>query len=286
MRRSTMPCLIPGKDTSYVHADWQFVFHTMFTAIKHRVHVTVVSFISTLLLTACSSPQVEPLMPTPALFTEMNVGPLDHIPESRRWKPRRVYYATTRQREPDLQRINYNNRESEQVAVGMTLIGFGGPHISWSDLNAYSQSRERPETIDLSIAGIAEAGHFSVASDGSTRDATGAAAWLLADLNASIKAARIPDLLIYVHGAKVNFYNANAFAAQLDHFMGRDMTSLAFSWPSRQNILAYGTGSDVDRAYRSAPALTALLDTLARNSAARRIHIVCWSAGGRVVNEA
>jgi esterase/lipase superfamily enzyme len=108
----------------------------------------------------------------------------------------------------------------------------------------------------------------------------------MADLNGSIESARDRDLLIYVHGAKVNFYNANAFAAQLDHFMGRDMTSMAFSWPTRQNIFAYGTGSDVRRAYTAAPALTALLEILAHESVARRIHIICWSAGGRVVNSA
>lgn len=225
-------------------------------------------------------------MPTPELFTAMEFGPLDHIPEDQRWKPRRVYFATTRERVPDLQRIDYGNLESGQVSVGLSLIGFGGPDISWSDLNEYSRNRDRPETVDLSIAGIVEAGHFSVSEEGRARDANGAAAWLLADLHASIRAARDKDLLVYVHGAKVNFYNANAFAAQLDHFMGRDMTSLAFSWPTRQNIIAYGAGGDVRRAYRTAPALSALLEALARGSGARRIHIVCWSAGGRVVTAA
>lgn len=225
-------------------------------------------------------------MPTPVLFTELGVGPLDHIPENKRWKPRRVYYATTRQRDDNFQRIDYGNSESDLVSVGMSLIGFGGAHISWSDLNDYSRRAERPEIVDLSIAGLAEAGQFRVLDDGDVEDVGGAASWLLADLNASIEAARDRDLLIYVHGAKVNFYNANAFAAQLDHFMGRDMTSLAFSWPTRQNIMAYGTGGDVRRAYRAAPALASLLGILARESVARRVHIICWSAGGRVVNEA
>ena len=238
------------------------------------------------LLTGCATPRVEPLMPTPVLFSELDVGPLDHIPEERRWKPRRVYYATTREREDDLQRIDYSNRETDAVSVGMSLIGFGGSHISWSDLNEYSRRAERPETVDLSIAGLVEAGRFEILEDGGIEDVSGAASWLMADLNASIESARDRDLLIYVHGAKVNFYNASAFAAQLDHFMGRDMTSLAFSWPTRQNIVAYGTGADVQRAYRAAPKLAALLEVLARDSVARRIHIVCWSAGGRVVNEA
>jgi esterase/lipase superfamily enzyme len=239
-----------------------------------------------LLLVGCAAPRVEPLMPTPVLFTELGLGPLDHVPETQRWKPRRVYYATTREREADLQRIDYNNNEAESMSVGMALIGFGGPHITWSDLNEYSRRAERPETVDLSIAGLVEAGQIRVEDGGGIADVGGAASWLMADLNASIESARDRDLLVYVHGAKVNFYNANAFAAQLDHFMGRDMTSLAFSWPTRQNIIAYGTGGDLKRAYRAAPALAALLEALARNSVARRIHIVCWSAGGRVVNDA
>jgi esterase/lipase superfamily enzyme len=64
------------------------------------------------------------------------------------------------------------------------------------------------------------------------------------------------------------------------------MTSLAFSWPTRQNIVAYGSGGDVRRAYQTAPALASLLELLARDSVARRIHILCWSAGGRVVTSA
>ncbi|WP_203594773.1 alpha/beta hydrolase [Wenzhouxiangella limi] len=239
-----------------------------------------------LLLSACAGSRVEPLMPTPVIFSELDVGPLDHIPEGRRWKPRRVYYATTRARERDLQRIDYGNTESDRVSVGMALIGFGGPEISWTDLNDYSRRDKRPESIDLSIAGLVEAGHFEHDENGEVVDISGAAAWLMDDLNASIESARDRDLMIYVHGARVNFYNANAFAAQLDHFMGRDMTSMAFSWPTHQNILAYGSGTDVRRAYRAAPALASMLELLARDSTARRIHIVCWSAGGRVVTEA
>jgi esterase/lipase superfamily enzyme len=78
----------------------------------------------------------------------------------------------------------------------------------------------------------------------------------LSDLNYAINSARNKDLIVYVHGAKVNFYNACAFTAQLDHFMGRDMTSLAFAWPTHQNIFSYGVGTDLKRAYRAAEALT------------------------------
>lgn len=221
------------------------------------------------------------------MYSELGLSPLDNIPNNQRWKPRRVYYATTREREPTPQRIDYSNKESDLVSAGLSLIGFGGPQLSWSDLKEYSRKSERPDTIDLSIAGLVEAGSFKPSLEGpvSEDDAEGLS-WLLADMKQSITSARDKDLLVYVHGAKVNFYNANVFAAMLDHFMGRDMTSIAFSWPTRQNILAYGAGDDLERAYRSAPALASTIEVLARATNARRIHIVCWSAGGRVTTAA
>ncbi len=252
-----------------------------------RKYTLIVMAISASLLAACSGPRVQPLMPTPVVFSELGFSPLEHIPEDERWTPRRVYYATTRQRDNNLQRIDYGNAESDEITLGMTLVGFGGSDLSWSDLSDYSRQPDRADIVDLSIAGLLEIGPFTPADDGGTpTDGSGALAWFTSDLNASIESARDRDLLIYVHGAKVNFYNASAFAAQLDHFMGRDMTSIAFSWPTRQNIVAYASGADVQRAYRTAPALASLLDELARRSIARRIHIICWSAGGRVVTAA
>lgn len=42
-------------------------------------------------VTGCGGPSIQPLMPTPALYTEPGVSPLAHVPEDQRWKPRRVY---------------------------------------------------------------------------------------------------------------------------------------------------------------------------------------------------
>ena len=247
--------------------------------------VIPVALLTVLVLSGCGV-GVEPLMPTPILYTESGFQPLEHIPETERWTPRRVYYATVRARDEDVQKIVYTNKQSDEISVGLTLIGFGGPRMSWSDLDRASTQSKREEVIDLSIAGVIEAGRFK--PDATPTEAAGPseAGWLMEDLNDSISEARDRDVLIYVHGAKVNFYNACAFAAQLDHFMGRDMTSMAFSWPTRQDIFAYAFGSDVKRAYQSAPALASLLELLAEQSDARRIHVLSWSAGGRVATRA
>lgn len=248
--------------------------------------ILIIPFLLFLLWFPSCSVKVEPLMPTPILFQELNTSPLDHIPLEDRWNLRRVYYATTRARENNLQRIDYSNQESAEISVGMAMIGFGGHQMSWEDLNAVSSQGDRDKVVPLSIAGIFEAGTFSIAEDGSIRQAQGASTWLISNIDDAVQTARDKDILIFVHGAKVNFYNACAFAAQLDHFMGRDMTSIAFSWPTRQNIFAYAVGDDVNRAYRSSTALVTLLEGLAKGTSARHIHILTWSAGGRLVTAA
>ncbi len=56
------------------------------------------------LLSSCGV-DVQPLMPTPVLYTEAGYKPLDHLPRKERWKERRVYYATNRARQGNLQGI-------------------------------------------------------------------------------------------------------------------------------------------------------------------------------------
>ncbi len=245
------------------------------------------SLLAGLLLSVVALPgcgvSMEPLMPTPVLFTESGISPVEHIPENERWTPRRIYYATNRARNKDLQEISYGNEQSDRVSVGIALVGFGGPDMTWADLDNASKRADRDQDVQLSIAGVLEAGHFSKDTPPSDAVDAGHAGWLIADINDSIEDSRDRDVLVYVHGAKVNFYNACAFAAQLDHFMGRDMTSVAFSWPTRQNIFSYAFGSDRTRARSSADSLATVLEALAQGTTARRIHVLCWSAGARVV---
>ena len=250
-----------------------------------RKNQTVLMLLNLLVILAsagCGSVSVEPLMPTPVLYTTGEFAPLDHIPENERWVPRRVYYATDRARTANVQEIAYGNTPSNDVSVGMALIGFGGQSMTWADLDRKSRMGERDEVVKLSIAGIIEAGRFAAGESPAKAASPQAAGWLLDDLNDTIADSRDKDLLVYVHGARVNFYNACAFAAQLDHFIGRDMTSIAFSWPTRQTIMTYAFGSDPQRGYASAEALATLIELLAAETDARRIHLLSWSAGARV----
>ena len=184
-------------------------------SIRLSILAASLSFMS---LTGCGV-DVESLMPTPVLYTESGFEPLGHIPENEQWIPRRVYYATNRARHENRQEISYGNDPSDEVSMGLTLIGFGGPNMTWSDLDRVSTQSSREDVVELSIAGVVEAGRFRPEATPAEAAQPDQAGWLVEDLNDAITDARDKDVLIYVHGAKVNFYNACAFAAQLDHFM-------------------------------------------------------------------
>ena len=123
------------------------------------------------------------------------------------------------------------------MSIGMCLVDFGSEDLTWDDLSRASRSTKRDRVIPLSIAGVMEAGKYRSDASGPIPDTRGATNWLLADIEDSIRDSRDKDILVYVHGAKVNFYNSAVFAAQLDHFLmnsskpsRRSMTSPGASW--------------------------------------------------------
>lgn len=245
-----------------------------------------VLFATTLALANGCGVGVQPLMPTPAVFSEVGALPLVDVPPERRWTPRRVFYATTRQRTNDKQRVDYGNRVADQVSMGMAIVGFGDYGTTWADLDVASRENPREQELDLEFSGVVETSRVRLSDIGDGTNEADETGWLRRAFNESIEETKSGSVLIFVHGAKVNFYNACVFAAQLDHFMGRDTTPVAFSWPTRQNIVSYGLGGDVQRAYEAAPALAMLIEMIAERSPATRIDIVCWSAGARVTSRA
>jgi hypothetical protein len=92
------------------------------------------------------------------------------------------------------------------------------------------------------------------------------------------------DIYIYVHGYKVTFDNPLLVATELWHFLGYDGVMIAFSWPSTPSTLAYF--ADLETAALSALNLRLLLEFLASETPAHRIHIIGYSAGTRLVLDA
>jgi esterase/lipase superfamily enzyme len=105
-----------------------------------------------------------------------------------------------------------------------------------------------------------------------------------AKINAKLAISKVKDVFIYLHGYKVVFENPLLVASELWHFLGYAGAFIAFSWPSTPSTLAYF--SDLETAALSAGNLRIFIQYLAEKTDARRIHIIGYSAGTRVVSQA
>jgi esterase/lipase superfamily enzyme len=105
-------------------------------------------------------------------------------------------------------------------------------------------------------------------------------------INAQLAHSQVKELIIYVHGTKVDFLNAVTLTAEIDHFTGRQFVTLAYDWSSHQNILDYLVGIDMRRAIHASYQFKNLLQLLAEHTDAQEIHVISYSAGGRVVSRA
>ena len=92
------------------------------------------------------------------------------------------------------------------------------------------------------------------------------------------------DIYIYVHGYKVVFENAVAVSTELWHYLDYEGAFVAFAWPATPRRLAYL--GDLETAEASATMLSRFITYLAEQTTARRIHVIGYSAGSRVVTSA
>ncbi|MFW2366083.1 MAG: alpha/beta hydrolase [Desulforhopalus sp.] len=162
----------------------------------------------------------------------------------------------------------------------------GDMNETWQDIYNISRAAEQKKPVPITL-------EYAVETSTLAPNTSYPKGGLPADLQSFVDAVNrqlesMPDkeIMVYVHGTKVDFANSAILAAEVDHFAGRDFVALAFAWPSHQNILSYLIGVDVHRALDSAEALGELLAFLAEHTRAKKINILSYSAGGKVATRA
>lgn len=98
---------------------------------------------------------------------------------------------------------------------------------------------------------------------------------------------REPDkrsALVFIHGFNVAFDSAAYTTAQLAYDLDFDGVPMMYSWPSQGSLIAYD--GDQEAAEWSAPHLQTFLERIARESGARRIHVIAHSMGNRPLSRA
>lgn len=241
-----------------------------------------------LVLTGCSAKQTPvTLMETPIIYHDGAVDPFAHMDERHRSAKTSIFYATNRYPAASADGSPYGNGLSRTLRLGRVTIGMGGSENPWERLYRASISPSRPAPVELTLEETVEMASVAPADYLWDRDVlTPEQRSFARAVEDELDMSKDREIMVYVHGAKLDFFKACALTAELDHFAGRDFVGLAFSWPSHQNILTYVLGVDVMRARQSTTALRTLISFLSQHTSAERINIICYSAGGRLVSRA
>lgn len=239
-------------------------------------------------LVGCATTPEFVLMETPAIYHEAAVDPFAHLQDAERDTFVTVFYGTNRQPQ-DLEgnKLPYGNKQDEVLRLGKATLRFGDENFNWEDLYCASIAQERSDPVPITLENVDEMGSLhDTFRFGDEQALSTEQKAFVSEINIQLAAAQDKEIMVYVHGTKVDFLNAVAMTAEVDHFSGRDFIGIAFDWPSHQNILYYLFGMDVSRAQNSSQALRAFLEFLARYTNAEQINLLSYSAGGRVASKA
>jgi len=254
-------------------------------------HQTLIVLVLVTSLSGCASQPVDQLMlmPAPDVFDQGDWDPfgdrdpIEDIPYGG------ILYATDR--EPaETEGQYYQDERGHVLRLGVAQIAVGEEGMTWEEAKKISLLKERPQDYPLKVTDVQEIGILKRSVNMLTQDlaytAPGypAEEQFAAKVNAKLAISERKDVYIYVHGYKVVFENPLLVASELWHFLGYEGVFIAFAWPSTPSTLAYF--SDLETAALSAGNLRLLIQYLAENTDARRIHLVGYSAGTRLVADA
>jgi esterase/lipase superfamily enzyme len=105
-----------------------------------------------------------------------------------------------------------------------------------------------------------------------------------ADLQSSVAKSTEKSALVFVHGFNVTFPDAVRRTAQIAYDLKFDGAAICFSWPSQGRVWDYVI--DETNVEWSVPHLRQFLQDIARQSGARRIHLIAHSMGNRALTAA
>jgi esterase/lipase superfamily enzyme len=242
------------------------------------------------LVAGCSGgqPYSIPFMPPPAFLEAGEVSPFsDPSPMEAPTDPR-VLYATVRMPADDGEPDRfYSKRRATELRLGVARVTLGRTDLTWDMARQMSILKNSGEEYPLQVGGIEEFGILDRTAQPLVGSEAGAAAnpvprqRFVAAINDRLARSRDKDIFLYVHGYKVNFENPLLIAAELWHFLGYEGVFIPFAWPSRVGRLDYF--GDTESARYSARYLREFIEFLAEETDARRIHILGYSAGTRLV---
>lgn len=238
------------------------------------------------LLSSCATKNGLTLMPTPVIYHNATIDPFGHLTMDQKSTRAHIFYATNRGPQFSDHGVRYGNKMDSFMHLGEATIRMGEPDTNWNELLAASLAENQQKAISLTLETVNEIAQLHPDAIHSKQPLTTDQQQFIDAINLQLEQAIDKEIMLYVHGAKVDFSNSAILTAEIDYFAGRDFVGIAFAWPSHQDILHYLFGVDVRRAKNSIPALTSLLIFLSEHTKAEHINIITYSAGGKITSKA
>jgi esterase/lipase superfamily enzyme len=255
----------------------------------HTMPRVCLAVLATSLLAGCAgNPTYEiPLMPAPEYLDDASFNPFQNsavLPADGR--PDLLYATLRLPAGPTDANRYYSDRRAQLVRLGSSHIEASGK-ANWAELLDIGTIRGKGGKFTLRIGDVTEFGALArtrLPGDDAAaeRAADRVATQRFAEaINAQLAGRQLQDIFVYVHGYRVNFENPLLVAAELWHFMGYEGVFIPFAWPSHTGRLAYF--GDTESSRYSARGFREFLRFLAEETNARRIHVIGYSAGTRMV---
>jgi len=186
------------------------------------------------------------------------------------WSVVRVFYGTDRARSGD---SNWNTYYSSSPAD----LEYGICEVSIPDSHDYGQI-ERPQIWKLEFNESPNRHIMLQNIEPQTEEA------FTSELQAEVNESESKEAFVFIHGYNVSFAQATYRTAQMAYDLKFSGPPILFSWPSKGELSGYV--ADMTSADRARNHLKTFLETVARDSGARKVHLIAHSMGNRVVTEA
>lgn len=243
-----------------------------------------------LLLASCASKgeYTLNLMPTPQVFEKEALHPFSDNRPINTDNTIELLYATDRaQIQPGDKEKYYRHQRSHLLRLGTGTVKLGKGEMTWDELKKISLLKNRTQDFPLQVSKVEELGvlsssisplHLPEIVKGKDE---GPARLFAAKINTQLDKTDKKEIFIYVHGFKVNFENPLLVASELWHYTGYQGVFIPYAWPSTTSLWAYA--KDIETTGVSARTFRIFLKFLAQKTRAKKIHIIGYSAGTRLV---
>ncbi|MEE4187271.1 MAG: alpha/beta hydrolase [Roseobacter sp.] len=231
------------------------------------------------------------LMPAPTVYAETDATPFANVTRETVSERAKLFYATDRMpAEPEDPQAYYNNERGHLLRAGTARVKIDPPISTWDEISRITLTRERERTYKLKLSEVTETGvmpfslsrYFENAPSQQEMNAAGKS--FAAQIDAQLARSKNNDIFIYTHGYNVDFDYSTLVSKELQHFLGYQGAFISYNWTATPSRLAYFR--DQESVLSTRRNLRALIEYLSDNTRARRIHLIGYSAGTRLVFEA